>query len=123
TGILGVDASLLEAARGMGMTPMQHLMLLELPMALPTIVAGLRVASVMSVGVATIAAYVGAGGLGTLIVRGMQLLYPEMVVAGALPAAVMAILVDLGFVGVERLLGKRLPQRRGQTDEAGAKMA
>lgn len=108
TGLLNVNPALIEAAQGMGMTRMQRLALVELPVAAPAIVAGLRVAAVMSVGVATIAAYVGAGGLGTLILRGMQLLYPEMVIAGALPAAVMAILVDLGFVLLERFTGRHL---------------
>ncbi|MBO2521704.1 MAG: ABC transporter permease [Clostridia bacterium] len=108
TGLLNVDPALIEAARGMGMTRAQRLFMVELPVALPAIVAGLRVAAVMSVGVATIAAYVGAGGLGNLILRGMQLLYPEMVVAGALPAAVMAVAVDLAFVALERLARRRV---------------
>lgn len=108
TGLINVEPALLEAARGMGMTRLQRLALVELPVAAPAIVAGLRVATVMSVGVATIAAYVGAGGLGNLILRGMQLLYPEMVVAGAVPAAIMAIGVDLGFVALERFSRRHL---------------
>lgn len=108
TGLIQVSPALLEAAEGMGMTRLQRLALVELPVAAPAIIAGLRVAAVMSVGVATIAAYVGAGGLGTLILRGMQLLYPEMVVAGALPAAVMAILVDLAFVLLQRFSSRHL---------------
>src|SRR5690606_9132358 len=109
TGILGVRPSLLQAAEGMGMTKWQRLFMLELPLALPTITAGVRVATVMSIGVATIAAYVGAGGLGTLIFQGMRMLYPEMVIAGALPASVLAIVVDLVFVALERLLSRNLP--------------
>lgn len=112
TGLLNLDPALVEAARGMGMTRLQRLALVELPVAAPAIVAGLRVAAVMSVGVATIAAYVGAGGLGNLILRGMQLLYPEMVIAGALPAALMAIGVDLLFVAFEKLTGRRAQSRQ-----------
>lgn len=109
TGLLGIDPALLQAAEGMGMTASQRLFLLELPLALPAIIAGIRIATVMSIGAATIAAYVGAGGLGTLIFQGMRMLYPEMVVAGALPASVLAIVVDLALVQVERLLARRLP--------------
>lgn len=109
TGILGVSPTLLQAAEGMGMTRVQRLFMLELPLALPVITAGVRVATVMSIGVATIAAYVGAGGLGTLIFQGMRMLYPEMVIAGALPASILAILVDLAFVTLERLLSRNLP--------------
>ncbi|HLS90175.1 MAG TPA: ABC transporter permease [Limnochordia bacterium] len=112
TGLTNVDPSLIEAAEGMGMTRLQRLWMVELPVATPAIVAGLRVAAVMTVGVATIAAYVGAGGLGNLIFRGMQLLYPEMVVAGALPAALMAIVVDLLFVGLERLTSRHSQSRQ-----------
>lgn len=115
TGLAGVDPALVEAARGMGMTPFQRLVLVELPVATPAIVAGLRVAAVMSVGIATIAAYVGAGGLGNLILRGMQLLYPEMVVAGALPAALMAIAVDLVFVVWQRRASRRVAKTPSAT--------
>lgn len=114
TGLLNVDPALVEAARGMGMTRLQRLLLVELPVAAPAIVAGLRVAAVMSVGVATIAAYVGAGGLGNLILRGMQRLYPEMVVAGALPAAIMAIVVDLLFVVLEKLSSRHSQSRQAE---------
>ena len=113
TGLLNLDPALVEAALGMGMTRLQRLMLVELPVAAPAIVAGLRVAAVMSVGVATIAAYVGAGGLGNLILRGMQLLYPEMVIAGAFPAALMAIGVDLLFVALEKLTGRHASKPAG----------
>ena len=106
TGIATVDPALLEAAEGMGMTRLQRLALVELPVAAPAIIAGLRVAAVMSVGIGTIAAYVGAGGLGSLIFRGMQLLYPEMVIAGAVPAALMAVAIDLGFIALERFTGR-----------------
>lgn len=93
------------------MTGLQRLFLVELPLALPLIVAGIRVATVMSIGAATIAAYVGAGGLGTLIFQGMRMLWPEMVLAGAIPASVMAILVDFGFVAVERIASRHQAAR------------
>lgn len=113
TGINEVDPTLIEAARGAGMTEWQRLYMLELPLALPAIVAGVRVATVMSIGVATIAAYVGAGGLGTLIFQGMRMLYPEMVLAGALPASLLAIVVDLGFVRLERVLARASRDQKG----------
>lgn len=106
TGLLNISPALREASLGMGMTGMQRLFMVELPLALPMIIAGIRVATVMAVGAATIAAYVGAGGLGTLIFQGMRMLYPEMVLAGAVPASVMAIVIDLAFVGLERLLSR-----------------
>lgn len=113
-GISGIDPAVIEAANGMGMTRLQRLAMVELPVAAPAIVAGLRVAAVMSVGVATIAAYVGAGGLGNLILRGMQLLYPEMVIAGAVPAALMAIGVDLAFVALERFTARHTASASAQ---------
>ena len=116
TGLLTVPPSLRETAEGMGMTGLQRLFLVELPLALPIIIAGIRVAAVMSIGAATIAAYVGAGGLGTLIFQGMRLLWPEMVLAGAIPASVMAVAVDFAFVLLERLAARHqratLPLRR-----------
>ncbi|NLN28272.1 MAG: ABC transporter permease [Firmicutes bacterium] len=116
TGLLTVPPSLRETAEGMGMTGLQRLFLVELPLALPMIIAGIRVAAVMSIGAATIAAYVGAGGLGTLIFQGMRLLWPEMVLAGAIPASVMAVAVDFAFVLLERLAARHqratLPLRR-----------
>lgn len=106
TGIWTIPQSVREAAEGMGMTGAQRLFLVELPLALPLIIAGIRVAAVMSIGAATIAAYVGAGGLGTLIFQGMRMLWPEMVLAGAIPASVMALLVDFGFVVLERVVSR-----------------
>lgn len=111
TGLLTIPPAVREAAEGMGMTGLQRLFLVELPLALPLIVAGIRVATVMSIGAATIAAYVGAGGLGTLIFQGMRMLWPEMVLAGAIPASVMAILVDFGFVAVERIASRHQAAR------------
>jgi osmoprotectant transport system permease protein len=103
TGIKGVDPNVLEAARGMGMTGWQILAQVELPLALGVIIAGLRVATVISVGTATIAAAIGAGGLGTYIFRGLRMNSNQLILAGAIPAAMMALLADFGLGAVERL--------------------
>lgn len=94
TGITGVDGSITEAARGMGMTTVQVLQKVELPLALPVVLAGIRTAAVINVGVATLAAYIGAGGLGDFIFKGIALNNGEMILAGALPAALLAIVFD-----------------------------
>lgn len=94
TGILSVDPAVVEAGRGMGMTSWQRLHIVEIPLALPTILAGVRIATVISVGVATIAAAVGAGGLGDYIFRGLSTMDNRLILAGAVPAALLAILAD-----------------------------
>ena len=101
TGILGIDPAVREAAVGMGMTDRQILTQVELPLALSVILTGVRVAMVISVGVATIAAAVGAGGLGTYIFRGLRQNDTNLLLAGAVPAALMALAVDsvLGLFG------------------------
>ena len=104
TGISGVDSAIRQAALGMGLTDRQLLVHVELPLALPVIFAGLRVATVVSVGVATIAAYIGAGGLGSLIFRGLNMLDNRLILAGAIPAALMALGADWGLGRVERRL-------------------
>ncbi|MCZ6904275.1 MAG: ABC transporter permease [Acidobacteria bacterium] len=104
TGITGVDPAIRQAALGMGLTDRQLLMRVELPLALPVIFAGLRVATVVSVGVATIAAYIGAGGLGSLIFRGINMLDNRLILAGAIPAALMALGADWGLGRVQRRL-------------------
>ncbi len=104
TGITGVDPAIRQAALGMGLTDRQLLMRVELPLALPVIFAGLRVATVVSVGVATIAASIGAGGLGSLIFRGINMLDNRLILAGAIPAALMALGADWGLGRVERRL-------------------
>ncbi|NHM29455.1 glycine betaine ABC transporter substrate-binding protein [Neobacillus terrae] len=93
-GITGVDASAIEAGRGMGMTKNQILRMIELPLALPIIMGGLRTATVLTIGVATLAAFIGAGGLGDLIYRGLSTTRNELVLAGAIPAALLALLCD-----------------------------
>lgn len=93
-GITGVNASVIEAGRGMGMTKNQILRMIELPLALPIIMGGLRTATVLTIGVATLAAFIGAGGLGDLIYRGLSTARNELVLAGAIPAALLALLCD-----------------------------
>jgi osmoprotectant transport system permease protein len=107
-GIAGVDAAVREAARGMGMTDWQLLTQVELPLGLGVILAGVRIATVVSVGTATIAAAIGAGGLGVYIFRGVATVDNTLILAGALPAALMAIAAD-GLLG---LAERRLAWRR-----------
>src|SRR5215469_12910667 len=95
TGITGVDAPVREAAVGMGLTPWQMLWHVELPLASPIILAGIRTATVITVGVATIAAAIGAGGLGEFIFRGLAMVDNSVILAGAIPAALMALSADL----------------------------
>ena len=90
-GISGVDAPVREAARGMGMTETQILMKVEFPLAFSTILAGVRVATVLTIGIATIAAAVGAGGLGEFIFRGLAMVNNQLILAGAIPAALLAL--------------------------------
>jgi osmoprotectant transport system permease protein len=103
-GIMGVDRAVVEAGRGMGMTGRQLLLQVELPLALSVIIAGVRVATVISVGLATIAAAIGAGGLGEFIFRGLAMVNNVVILAGAVPAAILALLADFGL----GLLEKRL---------------
>ena len=99
-GITGVDPAVREAARGMGMTDRQVLFQVELPLAAAVILAGVRVATVLTIGIATIAAAVGAGGLGEFIFRGLAMVNNQLILAGAIPAAALAIAADfvLGFL-------------------------
>ncbi|MEO7539813.1 MAG: ABC transporter permease/substrate-binding protein [Pyrinomonadaceae bacterium] len=102
TGILGVDPKVSEAATAMGMTGWQRLLMVELPLAMPVMLTGIRVAVVISVGVATIAAAVGAGGLGTYIFRGLRQNDNNLLLAGALASAVLALLCDYSLGQVEK---------------------
>lgn len=108
TGITTIDPAVLEAARSMGMTSGQLLRIVELPLATAVIVSGVRVATVITIGVATIAAAIGAGGLGEFIFRGLAMVDNRVILAGAIPAALLALIADLGLGGVERLL--RVPR-------------
>lgn len=104
TGIAGVDPAIREAGLGMGMTDRQLLRQVELPLAASVILAGVRVATVTCIGVATIAAAIGAGGLGVFIFRGLAMVDNRTILAGALPAAVLAIGADAAIGWVERRL-------------------
>jgi osmoprotectant transport system permease protein len=101
-GITGIDASIRDAAVGIGLTPRQLLWMLELPLAVPVIFAGIRVATVITVGLATIAAAIGAGGLGEFIFRGLAMVDNRVILAGAVPAALMALAADLLLGVVQR---------------------
>jgi len=101
-GITGVDIGVREAARGMGMTDFQLLFQVELPLAMGVILAGVRVATVITVGVATIAAAIGGGGLGEFIFRGLAMVDNRVILAGAIPAAIMALLADFLLGRLER---------------------
>src|SRR5690349_12895231 len=106
-GITGIDPSIREAGVAMGMTPAQLLRQVELPLALPSIVAGIRVAAVVGVGSATIAAAIGAGGLGEYIYRGLSMVDTTVILAGAVPAALLALAVDGVLLWAERQLTAR----------------
>lgn len=109
TGIMNVNPAVREAGRGMGMTDMQLLFQVEIPLALGVILAGVRVAVVIGIGITTIAAAIGAGGLGVFIFRGISLVNNQLILAGAVPAALIALIADLGIGALERRLikGKR----------------
>ncbi|WP_391117438.1 ABC transporter permease [Psychrobacillus sp. L3] len=102
TGITSIDGSIIEAGRGMGMTKSQLLWQIEFPLALPFIMAGIRTATVLTVGIATLATFVGAGGLGDVIYRGLQSYNNSLVLAGALPVALLAILFDFVLKLIEK---------------------
>lgn len=103
-GIKGVDPAVMEAGRGMGMTDRQLLFQVQLPLALGVIIAGVRVATVISVGLATIAAAIGAGGLGEYIFRGLSMVNYQVILAGAVPAAILALLADVSLGWLEKRL-------------------
>jgi osmoprotectant transport system permease protein len=109
SGISGVNPAIKEAGRGMGMTSSQLLFQVELPLAISVIFAGIRIAMVLSIGTATIAAAIGAGGLGEFIFRGLSTVNNTLILAGAIPAALLALLADalLGFV--EKGLAPKVP--------------
>jgi len=103
-GITGVDPAVREAARGMGLSARQILFHVELPLSVSTILAGVRVATVLTIGIATIAAAVGAGGLGEFIFRGLAMVNNRLILAGAIPAALLALGADFLLGVMERLL-------------------
>jgi osmoprotectant transport system permease protein len=107
TGIRGVDPAVVEAGRGIGLTESQLLLQVELPLAVSVILSGVRTAVVISVGLATIAAAIGAGGLGEFIFRGLAMVDNRVILAGAVPAALLALLADIGVGWLERRLQPR----------------
>ncbi len=107
TGICGVDPAVVEAARGMGLTQSQLLFQVQLPLAASVILSGIRIAVVISVGLATIAAAIGAGGLGEFIFRGVAMVDDRVILAGAIPAAILALAADVSVGFVERRLRPR----------------
>lgn len=102
--IKNVDPALVDAGKGMGMSKWQLLREVEIPLAVPVILAGLKTAAVMNIGIAAIAAYVGAGGLGVFIQQGIARSHEAMILAGALGVALLAVFVDLGMSLLERLV-------------------
>jgi osmoprotectant transport system permease protein len=106
-GIVGVDQPVREAAIAMGMTDAQLLRMVELPLAAPTIIAGIRIALVTNIGTAVIAAIIGGGGLGVLIFRGVASVNTMEILAGAIPAAALALLADAGMSWLERRMTTR----------------
>jgi osmoprotectant transport system permease protein len=107
TGIAGVDPAVVESARGMGMTPRQVLWQVQLPLAAPVLLAGIRVATAICIGVTTIAAAIGAGGLGVFIFRGLAMVNNQVILAGAIPAAFLAIAADSGLGFFQRSSARR----------------
>jgi len=104
TGLSEVSPEILEAAEGMGFTGRQRLWMVELPLALPIIVAGIRTATVISVGIATLAAFIGAGGLGIFIFRGISQYDNRLILLGAIPAAALALILDFIIGLIEKAL-------------------
>jgi osmoprotectant transport system permease protein len=112
-GLQAIDRAVLEAADAMGMSPRQRIIQVELPLALPSIIAGIRVATVVGVGTVTIAAAIGAGGLGEYIYRGLSMVDATVILAGAIPAAALALMADALLLFVQRSLERRrTPLRR-----------
>jgi len=107
-GITGVDAPVRQAAAAMGMTSREMLWHIELPLATPVILTGVRVATVITIGVATIAAAIGAGGLGEFIFRGLAMVDTHVILAGAIPAALMALIADFGLGLIQQVVQRRI---------------
>lgn len=107
TAISGVDPALREAARGMGLSPLQRLRLVEVPLAVPLIMAGVRTAVVLNIGVMAIAAYIGAGGLGTFISRGISQSDSRQLVLGAVAVSLLAIIADYALLWLQKRMTPR----------------
>lgn len=122
-GIQEVDDAVIEAARGMGLTPRQILLQVELPLAMPVIFAGIRTATVINVGLATLAAYIGAGGLGEFIFGGIALNNSEMILAGAIPSALLAIIFDILLGRLQKMRLRQVYRRVGTLGLIGILLA
>jgi osmoprotectant transport system permease protein len=105
TGLFNVDPLVRQVATGMGLTPRQQLLRIELPLAMPTLLAGIKTAAIISIGTATLAAFVGAGGLGEPIISGLNLNDHALILEGAVPAALLAVATELLFELIERRKG------------------
>ncbi|GGH84572.1 osmoprotectant transport system permease protein [Pullulanibacillus pueri] len=104
TGLKGVDKNLLEAGKGMGMKTLELIFSVELPLAVPVIMAGIRLSTVYLIGWATLASFVGAGGLGDFIFDGLNLFQPSLILAGAIPATILALIIDFILGKLEKWL-------------------
>jgi osmoprotectant transport system permease protein len=113
TGLEGVSPDIIEAAEGMGMTPAQEMRLVKIPLARPVMIAGIKTAAVISVGIATLSAFIGAGGLGEFINRGLSLADTRLILLGAIPSAILALYVSFAISSLEFGLNKR--KRKGAT--------
>jgi osmoprotectant transport system permease protein len=107
TALLSIDPVLRKVSVGMGLTPWQRLRYIELPLAAPTILVGIKTAAVINIGTATLAAFIGAGGLGEPIVTGLALNDPGLILQGAVPAALLAIITEVGFELLQRVVVPR----------------
>jgi osmoprotectant transport system permease protein len=103
-GIRGADRAVVDAARGMGTSDRQLLMLVELPLASPVIFAGIQTATVQNIGLATLAAFIGGGGLGDWILQGLAMVTPPILLAGAVPVAALAMTTEIGLRRLRRLI-------------------
>lgn len=106
-GITGVDPSLVDAGKGMGMTSFQILFMVELPMTMPILMAGIRTSTVLTIGVAALATFIGAGGLGDVIIRGLNIADKNLILAGAIPAALLALVFDFVLKKLEEKVTPR----------------
>ncbi len=103
-GIRGVDQSVVEAGKGMGMSTGQSILKMELPLALPVIMAGIRLSTVYLIGWATLAAFIGGGGLGDFIFDGLNLYRPDLILAGTIPATILAVIADRSLAYLETIM-------------------
>ncbi|WP_407708681.1 ABC transporter permease [Bacillus altitudinis] len=101
-GVRGVNKNLLESGKGIGMTTWEQIRLVELPLAVPVIMAGVRTSTIYLIGWTTLAAFIGGGGLGDYILIGLQLYQPEYIIAGAIPVTILAVIIDLTLMKLEK---------------------